>query len=101
MIVWYDVLLLDDESLLGMRHSERFKKLKQIVTCRQGEAQLVGRQVIDFNKQSAASDLRNLFAKSIRAREEGLVLKPDGPYFDLSPDQRRYSSFCIKLKKGY
>jgi DNA ligase-4 len=35
------------------------------------------------------------------ARKEGLVLKPDEPYFDFTNQRRKFSSCCIKLKKEY
>jgi len=101
MIVFYDLLLLDGESFLGKKHSKRMSQLAQIVTCRIGQAQLVEREVIDFSRSSAAEQLRSAFARSIRAREEGLVLKPDSPYFDFSPTSEKYSACCIKLKKEY
>ncbi|PNP82970.1 hypothetical protein FNYG_03292 [Fusarium nygamai] len=37
----------------------------------------------------------------ILARKEGLVLKPDEPYFDFTDQRRKFSSCCIKLKKEY
>ncbi|KAI7768996.1 hypothetical protein LZL87_000543 [Fusarium oxysporum] len=37
----------------------------------------------------------------ILARKEGLVLRPDEPYFDLTDQRRKFSSCCIKLKKEY
>ncbi|KAF0326080.1 ATP dependent dna ligase domain protein [Colletotrichum asianum] len=101
MIVYYDVLLVDGESLLGVRHSERFKRLTDLVTCREGFAELVERQVVSFSQPMAASHLRKAFAKSIAARDEGLVLKPDDPYFDFSENRRPFSGCPIKLKKEY
>ncbi|KAI8304748.1 DNA ligase 4 [Colletotrichum sp. SAR11_59] len=101
MIVYYDVLLVDGESLLGVRHSERFKHLTDLVTCREGFAELVERQVVSFSQPMAASHLRKAFAKSIAARDEGLVLKPDDPYFDFSENRRPFSGCPIKLKKEY
>ncbi|KAG7125596.1 DNA ligase 4 like protein [Verticillium longisporum] len=67
MIVYFDVLLIDNESLLGIRQTDR--------------------QVIDLSLRQGASDLRRAFAESITHREEGLVLKPDDPYFDFSKDK--------------
>ncbi|KAI0122836.1 ATP dependent DNA ligase domain-containing protein [Xylariales sp. AK1849] len=101
MIIYYDVLVIDDESLLGMRHSERFKRLESLVACRKGHAELVKRQVISFSQRNAASLLRDAFAKCIVARGEGLVLKPDEPYFDFSTGRKAYASINIKLKKEY
>ncbi|KAI1449943.1 hypothetical protein F5Y02DRAFT_370464 [Annulohypoxylon stygium] len=100
MIVYFDVLLIDDESLLGCRQSERFRRLSELITCRKGCAELVQREVISFSRPSAAARLREAFAKCIVSRNEGLVLKPDEPYFDFSMDLKPYT--CnIKLKKEY
>ena len=100
MIVYFDVLLIDDESLLATKHSRRFQTLTSLVSCRRGHAQLVDRQIITFENNNAASDLRNVFARTICAREEGLVLKPDEPYFDFD-SSGGYVGCPIKLKKEY
>ncbi|KAI1375198.1 hypothetical protein F4677DRAFT_423513 [Hypoxylon crocopeplum] len=101
MIVYYDVLMIDNESLLGVRQSERFRRLSKLVTYRKGYAELVSRQVISFSRPSAALKLREAFAECIVSRNEGLVLKPDEPYFDFSTAQKSYSCCNIKLKKEY
>ncbi|EWG48371.1 hypothetical protein FVEG_08168 [Fusarium verticillioides 7600] len=101
MIIYYDVMLLEDQSLVNLRHSERFKILSNLVCCRKGWASLVPRQVIDFGQPLGASTLRKAFAMVILARKEGLVLKPDEPYFDFTDQRRKFSSCCIKLKKEY
>ncbi|KZL87163.1 atp dependent dna ligase domain-containing protein [Colletotrichum incanum] len=101
MIVYYDVLLIDEESLLSVRQNERFKRLADLITCREGHAELIDRQVISFDHPLGAHHLRQAFAKSITAREEGLVLKPDDPYFDFSENRRSFSGCPIKLKKEY
>jgi len=101
MIVYFDALMIDDESLLGVKQSDRFKRLGQLVTCKQGRSALVKSSIIDCNGRNAASDLRRAFAKCITARREGLVLKADDPYFDFSTTRRPYSCSCIKLKKEY
>ncbi|CVK89298.1 uncharacterized protein FMAN_04399 [Fusarium mangiferae] len=101
MIIYYDVMLLEDQSLINLRHSERFKILSSLICCRKGWAGLVPRQVIDFGQPLGASTLRKAFAMVILARKEGLVLKSDGPYFDFTDQRRKFSSCCIKLKKEY
>ncbi|KAK2019685.1 ATP dependent DNA ligase domain-containing protein [Colletotrichum eremochloae] len=101
MIIYYDVLLIDQESFLGVRQSERLKRLAQLITCREGHAEVVDRQVINFDHSLGAHHLRQAFAKSIAEREEGLVLKPDDPYFDFSRNRRAFSGCPIKLKKEY
>ncbi|KAI1096684.1 hypothetical protein F5B19DRAFT_434032 [Rostrohypoxylon terebratum] len=100
MIIYFDVLMIDDESLLGTRQSERFRHLSELITCRKGCAELVQREMISFSRPPAAAKLREAFAKCIVSRKEGLVLKPDEPYFDFSINSKPYT--CnIKLKKEY
>jgi DNA ligase 4 len=101
MIVYFDAILIDDESLLSVRHSERFKRLENLLSCRKGHAELIRRQVISFDQRLGASDLRKAFAKCITTRDEGLVLKPDDPYFDFSESRRDFAGCPIKLKKEY
>ncbi|KAF5593038.1 DNA ligase 4 [Fusarium subglutinans] len=101
MIIYYDVMLFENQSLINLRHSERFKILSNLICCRNGWAGLVPRQVIDFGQPLGASTLRKAFAMVILARKEGLVLKPDEPYFDFADQRRNFSSCCIKLKKEY
>ncbi|KAF4443862.1 hypothetical protein F53441_11321 [Fusarium austroafricanum] len=78
-----------------------FEILSGLIFCRKGWAELVPRQVIDFGQPLGASTLRKTFAMTILARKEGLVLKPDEPYFDFTDKRRKFSSCCIKLKKEY
>ncbi|OTB07774.1 hypothetical protein M426DRAFT_8373 [Hypoxylon sp. CI-4A] len=102
MIVYYDVLMIDKESLLATRQSERFRRLSELIECRQGYAELVQRETISFARPSAALKLREAFARCIVSRAEGLVLKPNEPYFDFGGTaQRSFGCFNIKLKKEY
>ncbi|KAK8929475.1 DNA ligase 4 [Metarhizium anisopliae] len=101
MIVYYDILLHDDQSLLGIRHSERFKILQKTIDCERGRAELVKRTLVDFHRPTAASELRKAFASVITDKGEGLVLKPDDPYFNFQANNGRNSGLCIKLKKEY
>ncbi|KPM44021.1 hypothetical protein AK830_g2568 [Neonectria ditissima] len=101
MIVYYDMILLDDQSLISTPHSERFELLSNLIIPRKGWAELVQREVVDFNHPLGPSNLRGIFAKAIVGKREGLVLKPDEPYFDFADIRRPFSSCCIKLKKEY
>ncbi|KAK4191714.1 hypothetical protein QBC35DRAFT_296263 [Podospora australis] len=101
MIVYYDILMLDDESLLGVIHSKRFQHLKSLITVVLGYSALVKRVLIDCNSRSAISNLRRVFAKYITSRREGLVLKSDDSYFNFSGARRPYACCAIKLKKEY
>ncbi|KAK0668893.1 hypothetical protein QBC41DRAFT_356198 [Cercophora samala] len=101
MIVYYDVLMIDDTSLLSVKHSDRFQKLKDLITVIPGHSALVKRVLIDCDRRTAKSDLRRAFAKCITAKGEGLVLKSDDPYFDFDSMRRPYRCCAIKLKKEY
>lgn len=101
MIVYYDMLLLDDTTLLNVRHSERARLVQETVYCERGMAELVPREIIDFDHSMAASALRKAFAKVIVERGEGLVLRPDEPYIVVNDRGHVTSGRCIKLKKEY
>lgn len=101
MIVYFDLLRVDEDSLLNLRHSSRFSRLSQLVQCQTGRAALAQQQIVNFSSRVAAADLKEAFASCIIRREEGLVLKPDEPYFSFGRSTRRYASCCVKLKKGY
>lgn len=101
MIIYYDILMLDGASFLGAQHSDRFQWLTELITTRKGHAELIQRQIIDFRRKDAEKTLLGAFAKCIVARGEGLVLKPDDPYFTFGRKTKRYASCAIKLKKAY
>lgn len=101
MIIYYDILFLDQRSLLDVRHSERFRILEKTIRCERGRAELVKRTLVDFHRPTGASELRKAFARVIAAKGEGLVLKPDEPYFDFHKRKGQSSGHCIKLKKEY
>ncbi|RYO88038.1 hypothetical protein DL766_008016 [Monosporascus sp. MC13-8B] len=99
MIIYYDALMIDNQSLLAHCQSERRKRLVDLITCREGYAEIVQSQVIACSERTAAAGLREAFAKCITSRGEGIVIKPDTPYFDFSTTQKPYACCNIKLKK--
>ncbi|RDA90343.1 hypothetical protein CP533_6019 [Ophiocordyceps camponoti-saundersi (nom. inval.)] len=101
MIIYFDMLLIDDRSLLNVRRSERFELLRKTVHAVKGRADFVPRQVVDFEHPYAVSDLRKAFAQVIVAKGEGLVLKPDDPYFNFYRHDLPFTGRCIKFKKEY
>ncbi|RCI15953.1 hypothetical protein L249_2062 [Ophiocordyceps polyrhachis-furcata BCC 54312] len=101
MIIYFDILLIDDRSLLDVRRCERFKLLQQTAHAVKGIADFVPRQVVDFGHPYAVSELRKAFAQVIVARGEGLVLKPDDPYFNFHRHDLPFAGHCIKFKKEY
>ncbi|CAI4213784.1 unnamed protein product [Parascedosporium putredinis] len=101
MVIYYDAFLIDDESLLGVRHSRRMEMLKDILSLRSGYAELVERRVLNFNKPQAASDLRSMFANCITSCEEGLVIKADEPMMVFNELREDFTGCPIKFKKEY
>ncbi|KAF2096125.1 hypothetical protein NA57DRAFT_78898 [Rhizodiscina lignyota] len=99
MIIFFDVLMVDDEATLTKPHKERRQTLRHIVKKIPGRAITSAWRIIDFSSDSARETLAHHFTASIACRNEGLVLKPaDAPYFSLTDD--RHCGF-IKLKKDY
>ncbi|KAH8887366.1 hypothetical protein GQ53DRAFT_749844 [Thozetella sp. PMI_491] len=101
MIVYYDILVVDDESLLNTCRSRRFVHLERLVTCIPGRSALVRRHTINFDRPSAGLDLQRALDKCTEGKGEGLVLKADDPYFSFGSSRRRFEGCPIKLKKQY
>ncbi|KAJ4508685.1 hypothetical protein HRR83_005777 [Exophiala dermatitidis] len=97
MIMFYDILLLDDKVLTNKPHAERRELLRAVVRPVEGQSEIGYRNVIDFSKRDCKDGLRELFVHAINERWEGLVLKGcKDPYFSWEE-----SSSVIKLKKDY
>lgn len=64
---------------------------------------IASREVVDFSAVNGPSQLRKIFARAVRKRWEGLVLKAsEDPYLDISQKPNlQYPSCWIKLKKDY
>ena len=101
MIVYYDALMVDDDSLLSARRSERFRRLENLIEKIPGQAELVKRRLIDFSSPTAVAQVQSEIDKCVDRHEEGFVLKADDPYFDFSSGRRRYSCCPIKCKPQY
>ncbi|CRG87500.1 splicing factor 3A subunit 3 [Talaromyces islandicus] len=103
MIMFFDILLLDDDACLGKPHRLRRLLLKDTVTLIPGRADISEQEVIDFSQPDGPRRLQIAFSKCISERWEGYILKGcDEPYFAiLSSDTKE--GFCrwIKLKKDY
>ena len=97
MIMFYDILLLDDDILLREPHGKRRRRLESLITPSPSYAEIGTREKVNFASRNAPEQLRNAFAKAIAQRWEGFVLKGcDDPYISLNAGAR-----CIKLKKDY
>ncbi|KAL4882286.1 hypothetical protein BJY04DRAFT_217604 [Aspergillus karnatakaensis] len=103
MIVFFDILLLDNDICLRKPHRERRLLLKDIAQTISGLADIADQRVIDFSRSDGRSKLETLFAAGIAERWEGFILKGcEDPYFPILIDPRD-SCFgrWIKLKKDY
>ncbi|KAH7109337.1 hypothetical protein EDB81DRAFT_769177 [Dactylonectria macrodidyma] len=97
MIMFYDILLLDDIVCGLDTHDERRRRLQSLVRRIPGRTDIGSREVIDFSSFDAAERLSDTFAQAITQRWEGFVLKGcDDPYFSFNG-----SKPFIKLKKDY
>lgn len=103
MLVFYDILLLDDIVCLRKPHRERRLLLKDVVQATTGRAGLAEQEILDFSRSDCQYRLEKAFSKSMALRWEGYVLKAcDEPYFTiLSTNNNPYYGRWIKLKKDY
>lgn len=101
MIMFFDLLLLDDESMMTKPYLERRRVLKNVAKRVHTKAYFAEREIIDFSLPKAEQKLRKLFACSVTARAEGMILKPARePYLSIQPAGES-RSFSIKLKTDY
>ncbi|KAL8991851.1 MAG: hypothetical protein Q9169_007595 [Polycauliona sp. 2 TL-2023] len=103
MIVYHDLMLLDDDVVMNSPHSARRRRLQDLVTCGRGMAIISKQKTVEFSSSKGPERLRTLFATAITHRWEGLVLKPsDEPYFSSRQPFKNSPARCwIKLKKDY
>ncbi|KAJ5626593.1 hypothetical protein N7528_004020 [Penicillium herquei] len=103
MIVFFDILLLDDDNCLRKAHRERRLMLKDVVRPITGRAAIAEQQVMRFDGPDSYKRLEVAFSEAIARRWEGLVLKAcDEPYFPIhSSGVENSFGRWIKLKKDY
>jgi len=103
MIVFFDILLLDDNVCLSTPHRERRLLLKTMVHTIHGRSAIAEQEILDFDKPDSYRWLEKSFSNAITRRWEGLILKAcDEPYFSMRPAGVDNSSGqWIKLKKDY
>ena len=101
MVVFFDVLLVDDEPVLHRSYKERQLRLRSLVTRIEGKAEIVWQRVVDFSRSDGPKALNLCLANALAQRWEGLVLKPlNESYFAYGSQKRsKYSSCWVKLKK--
>ncbi|KAK5683182.1 hypothetical protein LTS10_004713 [Elasticomyces elasticus] len=102
-IVFFDLLLLDDEVVMTKGIEERRRWLHELYRKIRGRAMSAEWKIVDFaNTDKAMNHLMEQFAASNVMRCEGLILKPCGsPYFPLDTSLYEQRRFYIKLKKDY
>ncbi|KAJ5669866.1 hypothetical protein N7462_010936 [Penicillium macrosclerotiorum] len=103
MIVFFDILLLDDDVCLRAPHRKRRLLLQKVVQSIPGHAAVAEQDILDFSRIDSKSRLEASFAKAITQRWEGYVLKGcDEPYFPIyAAGVDKSFSRWIKLKKDY
>ncbi|KAF2826924.1 hypothetical protein CC86DRAFT_466700 [Ophiobolus disseminans] len=103
MIVFFDVLILDDQPVLRHCFQDRRKILRDLVSVIPGRAMRSEWTLLNFKDGDGITDLKQTFARNLAGRQEGLILKPlHAPYFPLVTEQgHRQAGFFIKLKKDY
>ncbi|CBY00274.1 hypothetical protein LEMA_P014040.1 [Plenodomus lingam JN3] len=103
MIVFFDVLKVDDKEVLRHCLQDRRLILRDLVRITPGRAMRSEWTLLDFKTGDGITDLKQAFARTLAERQEGLILKPlHAPYFPLLSEQGyAKSSFFIKLKKDY
>lgn len=101
MIVFYDVMLVDDDPVLHRTHRERRRLLEKLIKPIKGRVGLLWQKHVSFATPDGARRLKQALAQAFVMRWEGLVLKPsDEPYFNLERSSKgKYPSRWIKLKK--
>lgn len=102
MIVFFDVLLLDEEPVLRHCLQERRNLLRDLVQVKAGRSMRSEWSLLDFKTGDGIADLKEIFARNLAYRQEGLVLKPlHAPYFPLYEQGYQRPGYFIKLKKDY
>lgn len=103
MVVFFDVLVVDHKPVLRQCLQERRNVLRSLVQAKPGRSMRSEWALLDFKTGEGITDLKEVFARNLANRQEGLVLKPlHAPYFPLSYGQgSRRPGFFIKLKKDY
>ncbi|KAK1910678.1 hypothetical protein P3342_008558 [Pyrenophora teres f. teres] len=103
MIVFFDVLVLDDQAILRHCLQERRNVLRNLVHSIPGRSMRSNWTLLSFKTGEGITDLKQTFARTLAERQEGLVLKPlHEPYFPLLSEQGSgQAGFFIKMKKDY
>ncbi|EEH36863.2 hypothetical protein PAAG_07281 [Paracoccidioides lutzii Pb01] len=101
-IMFFDILLINDDVCLPKSYRERRVLLKEIVNPVKGRAVIVEQEYIDFSLPNTEEVLKAHFSRAISQCWEGLVLKgSEEPYFAIDQNEDPNIGHWIKLKKDY
>ncbi|KAJ5191874.1 uncharacterized protein N7498_010859 [Penicillium cinerascens] len=103
MIVFFDILLFDNDVCLRAPYRQRRRLLQDVVHTIPGRAAIAEQEILDFSRPDSRDRLEVSFANAIAQRWEGYVLKAcDEPYFPMySAGVDMAFGRWIKLKKDY
>lgn len=103
MIVFFDVLVIDNDPVLRHCLQDRRKILRDLVQVIPGRSMRSEWTLLDFKTRAGIIDLKQVFARTLANRQEGIILKPlHAPYFSLLTDQGDCKAgYFIKVKKDY
>jgi DNA ligase-4 len=97
MIMFYDILLLDDTICIRELYDRRRRLFESLIHCISDRTDIGNREIIDFSFFEAPELLKEVFTRTIIRRWEEFILKNcDNLYFSF----KKIKSF-IKLKKDY
>lgn len=107
-VIYYDVLRVDDISLIFKPYNQRRSCLAELLTSAPSQSISVSWGTIDASRFSVNPSreidrLSAIMSKAMTRRCEGLILKAlDGPYLSLGATNSRKSDGCvIKMKADY
>ncbi|KAF2754686.1 hypothetical protein EJ05DRAFT_130111 [Pseudovirgaria hyperparasitica] len=107
-IVYFDVLVIDDNFTLSLPYLERRRILSTMVKLRHGRAARAERVTVDFSDPCAERRVLEHFAIARYRGHEGLILKPaDAPYISLGRSSHGGETnatsprYFIKMKADY
>ena len=103
MIMFFDVMLIDDDAVLNQPYVCRRQRLRDLVHAIPGRADLAMVQEINFSSSKAPEQLLQALAVAFTQRWEGYVMKPcDDPYVNFHDfELNTYCSCWFKLKRDY
>ena len=97
MIIFFDILLLNDIVCIREPHDKRRQLLQSLIYCISGQADIGIREIIDFSSYNAPELLNEAFAPAIARRWERIVLKDCDDLYFLFHGIKLF----IKLKKDH